>query len=311
MCCVYARMIFSIFLATLLTKIDYICIPQTTQEERNTFHMTYTRKPRKHKHTTQKRRGNNRTKNRLKKLFFVLCLTFVAAIGIVATAYFVFPDLFYSAYYKVADTYRPKRNEPYNGIDVSHHNGKIDWQTVATDKRIEFAYIKATEGFKHPDKRFSQNTVNARKAGIKVGAYHLLTTKTAMKTQFDYFTSVVDKHEQDLIPMLDIEEKKMRRWSREQIQDSIAKFIQLAENHYGVSPVIYCSHKFYKHYLSPRFDNYILFLARYSESQPILENNKKHHDIWQFTEHGHINGIKGDVDLDRFGPNTTLQDLLL
>ncbi|HEX2068810.1 MAG TPA: GH25 family lysozyme, partial [Actinomycetota bacterium] len=42
--------------------------------------------------------------------------------------------------------YRPtlKAGERY-GIDVSHHQGRIDWPRVAADD-ISFAYIKASEG---------------------------------------------------------------------------------------------------------------------------------------------------------------------
>ena len=45
------------------------------------------------------------------------------------------------------------------GIDVSHHNGKINWEKV-TD--VEFVYIKATEGATYVDPLFQQNIKGAR-----------------------------------------------------------------------------------------------------------------------------------------------------
>ncbi len=243
------------------------------------------------------------------RLVRALCISVFVVLMLGFVVCFLLPNVFYSLYYKVAGTYRPDKYELYDGIDVSHHNGTIDWETVAKDPNIKFVYIKATEGYGHRDRLFAYNTVQARKFGLKVGAYHLLTTKTSMRTQFNFFISVVGDHKQDLTPVVDIEENKVDEWTARQKQDSIAKFVQLVREHYGVAPVLYCSHRFYKNCLSPRFDNLILFVARYNHRQPELGG--KSHNIWQFTEHGHINGIPGDVDLNRFSSNTTLKDILL
>src|SRR3546814_10025509 len=61
-----------------------------------------------------------------------------------------------------------------HGIDVSHHQGAIDWERVAADG-VEFAYLKATEGGGFSDPRFVSNARGAKAAGIKVGAYHYYT----------------------------------------------------------------------------------------------------------------------------------------
>ena len=44
----------------------------------------------------------------------------------------------------------------YDGIDISHHQGKIDWKEVAKDKQIKFVYIKATQGTSIKDKNYEQ-----------------------------------------------------------------------------------------------------------------------------------------------------------
>lgn len=253
----------------------------------------------------------------LRIVFWAGVVSVVGGIILLVSTYLFWPDIFYAIYNQanrvyhrvVSSSYRPYKGERFDGIDVSHHNGIIDWEIVAKNQNIKFVYIKATEGYRHLDKRYSYNVRHARKAGLRVGSYHLLTTRTSMQTQFGYFSQIVDQYEHDLIPMLDIEEEKLRQWSPEQKRDSIAKFIRLTREHYGVEPVLYCSHKFYKNFLAPDFDKYILFLARYSNKHPKLEG-QKHHDIWQFTEHGRVRGIEGDVDLDRFGPNTDINDIL-
>jgi lysozyme len=51
------------------------------------------------------------------------------------------------------------------GIDVSNHQGSVDWSRVAADD-IRFAYVKATEGGDFVDSRFAANWAGARAAGL-------------------------------------------------------------------------------------------------------------------------------------------------
>jgi hypothetical protein len=63
---------------------------------------------------------------------------------------------------------------PVQGIDVSHHQGQIDWQAVG-DSGIQFAYIKATEAEDYRDPQFSTNWREAQNSGIARDAYHYFT----------------------------------------------------------------------------------------------------------------------------------------
>lgn len=271
--------------------------------------MTQNRRHTKRRASRPRGKRPSKTTRIMNRVARLLCISVFVALMLGFVVYFLLPNVFYSLYYKVAGSYRPASDEPYDGIDVSHHNGTIDWELVVKDPNIKFVYIKASEGYGHRDKQFEENTVQARKFGLKVGAYHLLTTRTSMRTQFNFFVSTVGDHPQDLLPMVDVEENKVTKWTKQQKRDSIAKFVELAKEHYGVEPVLYCSHKFYKNSLAPEFDDLILFVARYSRTQPELDG--KTHNIWQFTEHGQVDGINGDVDLNRFGAGTSLDDLLL
>src|SRR5205823_659757 len=71
--------------------------------------------------------------------------------------------------------YRPalRAGEAY-GIDVSEHQGRVDWRAVAADG-FEYAYVKATEGADHVDDDFSRNWTGAATAGITRGAYHFFS----------------------------------------------------------------------------------------------------------------------------------------
>ena len=55
----------------------------------------------------------------------------------------------------------------YNGIDVSHHQGKIDWELVGQDTCVKFVYIKATQGGSYKDPEYKRNIKGAQKQGLK------------------------------------------------------------------------------------------------------------------------------------------------
>ena len=57
------------------------------------------------------------------------------------------------------------------GIDVSYHNGDIDWQAVK-DAGIEFVIVRSSYGLQSKDDRFVEYVTGAKAAGLKVGAYH-------------------------------------------------------------------------------------------------------------------------------------------
>src|SRR5438477_11194724 len=80
--------------------------------------------------------------------------------------------------------YPPTAKYPVRGVDVSHHQGTIDWSAV---KRAgtSFAYIKATEGTQYQDPSFVQNWYGAAASGIVGGSYHFFTLVTAGQTQAD------------------------------------------------------------------------------------------------------------------------------
>lgn len=76
------------------------------------------------------------------------------------------------------------------GIDVSHHQGDIDWAAVRAEG-WRFAWIKATEGGDWTDPRFERNRVGAEAAGIAWGAYHFYTFCRAPEEQAAHFLATV------------------------------------------------------------------------------------------------------------------------
>ena len=101
----------------------------------------------------------------------------------------------------------PPRNAEakYDGIDISSHQGFIDWAKVSSDKNIRFVYIKATEGATYRSPHYAHNITQARRYGLLVGSYHYLTSSSSIDEQFQNFSTYALRSVQDLVPMLDVE----------------------------------------------------------------------------------------------------------
>ena len=198
-------------------------------------------------------------------------------------------------------------NYKIHGIDVSHHQGEIDWEAVkATDKQeypIRFVFMKATEGGDHKDRLFADNFRHAREVGLVRGAYHFYNPNTDPIRQADFFISQVKLETGDLAPVLDIERKPR---SKAQLQADLVKFLNRLEQHYGVKPIIYTSYKYRLHYLdTPELSSYPLWIAHYYVDALSYDGPWQ---FWQHTDYGTVPGIEENVDLNVF--NGSWNDLL-
>lgn len=186
------------------------------------------------------------------------------------------------------------------GIDVSKYQGTINWTKVAKDSTIKFVYVKATEGTSIQDPMYQTNIKGAKKAGLLVGSYHLYSSKTTAYQQMANFRKVVKKSDQDLAPVLDIEGHHTGRLYMERVD----KLLELMEKEYGVRPVIYTSEHLYKtHFAGKKYAKYHIFIANY-RGYPTTRFT-----LWQYTETGHVSGIRGYVDFIRIHRNHSLSDI--
>lgn len=195
-----------------------------------------------------------------------------------------------------------------DGIDVSHHNGWIDWNKVAENKHIQFVYVKATQGVGYVDPMFRRNVKEARKVGLEVGVYHFFTSKKTGKEQFAYFKNTIrHKYIGTIVPVVDVEYSGVKGMGAANLRRELKDFCQLVEKEYGRKPVIYTNSGIYNGWMNGEFDDYIMWICRYG-IKPHLKNNAPY-QIWQFTEHGRVNGIGGYTDLDVFSDGMTIEKL--
>lgn len=180
----------------------------------------------------------------------------------------------------------------FDGLDVSHYQGEIDWTTVAANEGIKFVYVKATEGASVMDKHFAENVWQARESGLHVGAYHLYTANSSPEAQFECFLKYTRGSDFDLIPCIDVEEKV----SRTNLKANVLRLIELMESHYGSKPLLYVNARVYNDYLYPEASACELWIPNYSRKPSFKGDSRPF--IWQYTESGTLLGIEGDVDLD-------------
>lgn len=193
-----------------------------------------------------------------------------------------------------------------HGIDISHYQGNVFWETVGENSRMAYVYIKATEGGDRIDEKYAENIILAHKYGLKVGSYHFYRPKTDQLVQADNFLAQCRPGDQDLIPMIDIETKS--GLATEEFRDSLTKFLFIIENHIKQKPLIYTGANFYDHYLQGMLNDYKIMIAQYTEREPVLADERDI-TLWQYTGKGHINGINGYVDKSRFMGKHALREL--
>lgn len=203
-------------------------------------------------------------------------------------------------------------NYAIHGIDVSRYQHRINWGLVAAmqsrEVKIGFAFIKATEGRTLVDRHFERNWAKCRSVGMVRGAYHFYRANADAAAQARAFIKQVKLLPGDLPPVLDVE--SLYNEDPGTLQEGVALWLQLVEQHYGVRPIIYTNASFYNNYLRPRFDDYPLWVAHYKEkNRPRVQRDWL---IWQHSETGRVDGINALVDFNVFnGDSLAFKQLLI
>ena len=216
-------------------------------------------------------------------------------------------SLFIGSFYGCESDTKRKEGYEIHGIDLSHYQAKINWEMIAAEG-ISFAFVKATEGRQHLDKKYCENWQEMKRVGIKRGAYHFFRPSIPAKEQARNFMNIVDMQYGDLPPVLDVETDE--NLSREEIVESVREWLYLVEMEYSIRPIIYTHYKFYNKFIAGEFDNYPIWIAMYSDSPPRLGSVQW--TFWQYGNRGLLRGVEGYVDFDVFrGTQEDLEKICL
>ena len=191
---------------------------------------------------------------------------------------------------------------PVKGIDVSAYQDNIEWEEVRNDG-IKFAYIKATEGKDFSDNMFAVNWENAKRAGIRRGAYHFFTFGSLGTEQAEHFVKVVPNEIDSLPPVIDIEfdGNSSKIPGKELLRKELRDFIYQIESNYNRKPILYVTYAAYEAYLMGDFEDFSIWI-RDVVKFPKLKDNREWL-FWQYNNRGRVKGISEFVDLNVYNGN--------
>ena len=181
------------------------------------------------------------------------------------------------------------------GIDVSAHQGKIDWKKV----NVDFAILRAGFGkvISQKDEQFEANYSGAKAAGIPVGAYwySYAMTPDEARQEADVFLEVIKGKQFEYPVYFDIEEQKQLALGKEKVSAIIKAFLEKVEKagywvglYMSASPLTDCVTDDIK-------SRYAVWVANVGVSKPSYSGT---YGMWQYSWKGSVPGINGDVDMD-------------
>jgi lysozyme len=199
---------------------------------------------------------------------------------------------------------------PIAGIDVSRHQGNIDWAAVRNSGQA-FAFIKATEGGDHQDSHFLRNWSEAATAGLARAAYHFFTFCTDGAMQAHNLIAIVPPPGGDLPLVVDIEfSGNCRRWrSIAAIRADLKKFLAVVETTYKQRPILYVTKESYRRIVRRHFSGYPIWVR-----DILFEPSATRYPewlFWQYANNGRVPGVTGPVDLNVFRGSRVVFERLL
>lgn len=206
-----------------------------------------------------------------------------------------------------------KKKERIFGIDVSSHQGNIDWKKVKNDPlKPQFAFIRVSIGATTADSKHIEYASQAKAEGFKIGYYHAAFPDNDIdcNDEADNFCNLMQTlPTADFIPVLDFEINRVKL-TKTQMDNWAQNFCKRVKQNIGVSDLlIYSYPAFLNENLSANhpLSSSPLWIARYFSSDVLnehrinasLPNGWSTWKIWQYAENGRVQGISTNtVDLN-------------
>ncbi|HVV64146.1 MAG TPA: GH25 family lysozyme [Rhizomicrobium sp.] len=187
------------------------------------------------------------------------------------------------------------------GIDVSHHQGTIDWARLPAQK-VRFVYLKASEGADWIDPVFARNLAAAPSHRIALGAYHYFTLCASGAAQAANFLRAVSAvRALSLPPAVDLEfvGNCAARPPRARLIRELDVFAASVRAATGGELVLYVSRPFFEQYISntpfaaaPLWVRNLPGETAFARGRRVI--------IRQFASQARVQGVAGPVDVDLF-----------
>ena len=191
------------------------------------------------------------------------------------------------------------------GVDVSVHQGEIDWTKVA-DAGIEFAMIRVgyrgySQGALQMDERFRENMDGALAAGLDVGVYFFSQATSVLEAEeeADFVLSAIRGYPIKYPVAFDWEfidgaEARTNGMDGDTVTQCATAFCDLISVA-GYTPMVYFNQELgYLFYQLDQLDASQFWLAEYDTKPDFFYD----FEMWQYTHTGAVPGIQGNVDLN-------------
>jgi lysozyme len=235
----------------------------------------------------------------MKKIIFsiLFCL-------ILFVIYFIFSDL----------TFQSDSKKRIKGIDISNnYEGNLNWSAVNDYDFVILRAVRAKDTCKTKgkekfisliDTNFSKNWNELKAKNIIRGAYHFFAANVSADVQFKYFKEAVKLEKGDLPPILDVENRNCN-------MDEVLKWLELAKEHYKVTPILYSDYFFYKVFLKKKNTEYPMWLYLNESSYMEPSFNDPNCVFWQCKQEKAITNFQEKVDINVFlGDSSEFYELL-
>ncbi len=184
------------------------------------------------------------------------------------------------------------------GIDVSHHQGKIDWDKVKS--QIDYAILSVGYGdniTSQDDKQFHRNAKECTRLGIPFGVYiySYAASIVQAKSEADHVLRLIKGYKLDYPVYYDLEDAGTTGKCSNKLIADMAEVFCNAIGKAGYWAGIYANTSWFTNKLTDsRFNKWVKWVAQYNTTCTY----KGKHDMWQYASDGRVNGISGNVDMN-------------
>ena len=191
------------------------------------------------------------------------------------------------------------------GVDISYYQGTIDW-AKAKAAGVKFAFVRVSDGTTFVDPKFVQNWSNTKTNGVIRGAYQFFRPSQNVNAQADMMINAIGQYTPgDLPPVIDVEADG--GLAPATVAARVRQWVDRVKTALGVEPIVYTGMYFWRDEVGgpTSFAPNPLWIAQYTSLCPNLPAPWMKWTFWQHTDSGHVNGITGNVDMDKFNGDIT------
>lgn len=195
-------------------------------------------------------------------------------------------------------------NLEIKGIDVSSNQGKPDW-TKVSKSGIKFAILRIHQK-SGTDSSFEYNYKGCKNNGILIGGdkYSYALTPAQAIDEAEDVIAALNGRGLDFPVFYDLEWSNQRKLGKQAVENIAVAFLTRMKKA-GYKVGVYCNYDWYKNCLSDALKQYECWIANYPKKE--LDNGTLQERLrvpvgvgWQYSEHGKVSGISGNVDMDVF-----------